>query len=163
VPCIGYYDVVGSAPDNAGQWGIIPMGFWAPTNQFVPTSLPSSRLPKASGSTSSGPRNMSARHGKGEGNDENNFIDDVSLCRRDASIEPCRHQNRMRSSDYISYKFSTYMRGSRLGDLFGRRHGDYLASLGAYRQREDNHRRSPFNYYNFQGEKHGLIPVDSFP
>ena len=44
VPCIGYYDVVGGPPDNARQWGIIPMGFWAPESRFgrfLP-SLPSS-------------------------------------------------------------------------------------------------------------------------
>ena len=39
-PVIGYYDVLGSHPDNAGQWGIIPMGFWAPKSQFAQT-LPS--------------------------------------------------------------------------------------------------------------------------
>src|SRR4030042_4373636 len=35
VACTGYYDVFGSHPDYAGQWGIIVMGIWAPTSQFA--------------------------------------------------------------------------------------------------------------------------------
>ena len=74
------------------------------------------------------------------------------------------HQNRMRSGDYISYKFSSYMRGEQ----------DWVTSLEGGTVVTSHHsgltvnggttiEGPPFNYYNFQGEQYGLIPVDSSP
>jgi hypothetical protein len=71
------------------------------------------------------------------------------------------HQNRMKSSDFISYKFSTYMRGEQ----------EWVTSLEGGKILTSDHwglssggktiiEGPPFNYYNFQGEKYGLIPVD---
>ena len=72
------------------------------------------------------------------------------------------HQERMRSGDFISYKHSTYMRGEQewvtsvnggtivTTDHWGLSVGGRYAAEGPR-----------FNYYNFEGEKYGLIPVDS--
>ncbi len=71
------------------------------------------------------------------------------------------HQNRMKSSDFISYKFSTYMRGEQEwvtglegGKIYKTDH--YGLSSGGKTIVEG----PPFNYYNYQGEKYGHIPVD---
>jgi hypothetical protein len=71
------------------------------------------------------------------------------------------HQNRMRSDDFISYKHSTYMRGEQEwvtqvegGTMVTTDHWG-LSVRGRYAVEG-----RPFNYYNFQGEKYGLIPVD---
>jgi len=74
------------------------------------------------------------------------------------------HQNRMKSGDFISYKFSTYMRGEQ----------EWVTGLeGGKIYTTDHHGLSSggklliegpgFNYYNYQGEQYGHIPVDSSP
>jgi hypothetical protein len=71
------------------------------------------------------------------------------------------HQNRMKSSDFTSYKFSTYMRGEQ----------EWVTSVEGGAMVTTDHwglsvggryvvEGPPFNYYNFQGEKYGLLPVD---
>jgi hypothetical protein len=72
------------------------------------------------------------------------------------------HQNRMRSSDFISYKFSTYMRGEQ-DWVTSSEGGTVLTShhWGLTVNGRTTIEGPPFNYYNFQGEKYGLIPVDS--
>jgi len=72
------------------------------------------------------------------------------------------HQNRMGSSDYTSYKHSTYMRGQQ----------EWVTSVEGGTVVTTDHwglsvggktlvQGPPFNYYNFQDEKYGLIPLDS--
>jgi hypothetical protein len=69
---------------------------------------------------------------------------------------------RMKSMDFISYKFSTYMRGQQewvtgleggkifTADYWGLSSGGQTVVEGP-----------PFNYYNYQGDvQHGHIPVD---
>ncbi len=72
------------------------------------------------------------------------------------------HQNRMRSSDFISYKFSTYMRGEQ-DWVTSSEGGTVLTShrWGLTVNGKTTIEGPAFNYYNFQGEKYGLIPVDS--
>jgi len=78
---------------------------------------------------------------------------------RQASLSS--HQERMRSGDFISYKFSTYMRGEQ----------EWVTGLNGGAIVKTDHwglsvggryvvEGPPFNYYSFQGEKYGLIPVD---
>ena len=162
-PCIGYYDVVGSVPDNAGQWGIIPMGFWAPADQFA-RYLPS--LIKIAESFRINEQWASEYVRQGMAKVREMMKTTSSMMSRYAEemrqSSLASHQNRMRSSDFISYKFSTYMRGEQ----------DWVTSSEGGTMLTSNHwgltvngrttiEGPPFNYYNFQGEKYGLIPVDS--
>ncbi len=163
MPCIGYYDVVGSVPDNAGQWGIIPMGFWAPANQF-PRYLPS--LVKIAESFRINEQWASEYVRQGMAKVREMMKTTSSMMSRYAEemrqSSLASHQNRMRSSDFISYKFSTYMRGEQEwvtglegGKIYKSDH--YGLSSGGRTIVEG----PPFNYYNYHGEKYGHIPVDS--
>jgi hypothetical protein len=163
VAVTGYYDVLGLQPDNAGQWAIIPMGFWAPTSRF-PQYLPS--LLKIAESYQMNEAWVKEYVRQGQQRVREMMKKTSSLMSRYAEeirqSNLASHQERMRSSDFISYKFSTYMRGeqewvTRLNggaivktDHWGLSAGGRYAVEGP-----------PFNYYNFQGEKYGLIPVDS--
>jgi len=162
IPVIGYYDVLGSHPDNAGQWGIIPMGFWAPKSQFA-QSLPSLLEIAASYRLNEQWASEYVRRGmekvremmKNTSSMMSRYAEEM----RASSL--AGHQNRMKSSDFISYKFSTYMRGEQ----------EWVTSLEGGKILTSDHwglssggktiiEGPPFNYYNFQGEKYGLIPVD---
>ena len=163
VPCIGYYDVVGSPPDNAGQWGILPMGFWAPESQFA-RFLPSLIQIAESFRINEELASKYVRDGMAKVQEmmktTSSMMYRYSQEMRASSL--AGHQNRMRSMDYTSYKFSTYMRGQQewvtgveggavvTTDHWGLSVGGKYVVEGP-----------PFNYYNFQGEKYGLIPVDS--
>jgi hypothetical protein len=162
-PCIGYYDVVGSVPDNAGQWGIIPMGFWAPANQFA-HYLPS--LIKIAESFRINEQWASEYVRQGMAKVREMMKTTSSMMSRYAEemrqSSLASHQNRMRSSDFISYKFSTYMRGEQEwvtglegGKIYKSDH--YGISSGGQTIVEG----PAFNYYNYHGEKYGHIPVDS--
>jgi hypothetical protein len=163
VACVGYYDVVGSVPDNAGQWGIIPMGFWAPANQFG-RYLPS--LIKIAESFRINEQWAAEYVRQGMAKVREMMKTTSSMMSRYAEemrqSSLAAHENRMKSSDYISYKFSSYMRGEQ----------DWVTSLEGGTVVTSHHwgltvngrttiEGPPFNYYNFQGEKYGLIPVDS--
>ncbi|MGZ3523279.1 MAG: hypothetical protein ACXU9L_00655 [Thermodesulfobacteriota bacterium] len=163
VPCIGYYDVVGSVPDNAGQWGIIPMGFWGPTNQFA-RYLPS--LIKIAESFRINEQWASEYVRQGTAKVREMMKTTSSMMSRYAEemrqSSLASHQNRMRSSDFISYKFSTYMRGEQEwvtglegGKIYKSDH--YGISSGGQTIVEG----PAFNYYNYHGERYGHIPVDS--
>jgi hypothetical protein len=164
VPCIGYYDVVGSPPDNAGQWGIIPMGFWAPQSQFA-RYLPS--LIKIAESFRINEQWASEYVRQGMAKVREMMKNTSSMMSRYAEemrqSSLAGHQNRMRSSDFISYKFSTYMRGEQewvtgleggkiyTSDHWGLSSGGKTIVEGP-----------PFNYYNYRGDyEYGHIPVDS--
>jgi len=163
VPCIGYYDVLGFAPDNAGQWAIMPMGFWAPESQFA-RYLPS--LIKIAESFRINEQWASEYVRKGMAKVREMMGKTSSMMSRYADemrqSSLAGHQDRMKSSDFTSYKFSTYMRGEQ----------EWVTSLAGGTIVKTDHwglsvggktvvEGPPFNYYNFQGEKYGLIPVDS--
>jgi len=163
VPCIGYYDVVGSPPDNAGQWGILPMGFWAPESQFA-RFLPSLIQIAESFRINEELASKYVHDGMVKVQEmmktTSSMMYRYSQEMRASSL--AGHQNRMRSMDYTSYKFSTYMRGQQEwvtgvegGAIVTTDH--WGLSVGGRYVVEG----PPFNYYNFQGEKYGLIPVDS--
>jgi hypothetical protein len=163
VPCIGYYDVVGSPPDNAGQWGILPMGFWAPESQFA-RFLPSLIQIAESFRINEELASKYVHDGMVKVQEmmktTSSMMYRYSQEMRASSL--AGHQNRMRSMDYTSYKFSTYMRGQQEwvtgvegGTIVTTDH--WGLSVGGRYVVEG----PPFNYYNFQGEKYGLIPVDS--
>jgi hypothetical protein len=164
VPCIGYYDVVGSVPDNAGQWGIIPMGFWAPQSQFA-QYLPS--LIKIAESFRINEQWASEYVRQGMAKVREMMKTTSSMMSRYAEemrqSSLAAHQNRMRSSDFISYKFSTYMRseqewvtGLEGGKIYTSDH--WGLSSGGKTIVEG----PPFNYYNYRGDyEYGHIPVDS--
>ncbi len=163
VAVTGYYDVLGLHPDNAGQWGIIPMGFWAPTAQF-PRYLPS--LLKIAGSYQMNEAWVKEYVRQGQERVREMMKKTSSMMSRYAEemrrSSLAGHQERMQSGDFISYKFSTYMRGEQ--EWVTGLHGGGIVktdhwglSVGGRYVVEG----PPFNYYNFQGEKYGLIPVDS--
>jgi hypothetical protein len=163
VPCIGYYDVVGGPPDNAGQWGIIPMGIWAPESQFA-QYLPS--LIKIAESFRINEQWAAQYVQEGMVRVREMMAKTSSMMYRYSqemrASSLAGHQNRMKSSDFTSYKFSTYMRGQQEwvtsvegGTVVTTDH--WGLSVGGKTVIEG----PPFNYYNFQGEKYGLIPVDS--
>ena len=163
VSCTGYYDVFGSPPDNAGQWGIIVMGIWAPTSQFA-QHLPSLIKIAESYRLNEQWAAEYVRQGmekvrelmKKTSSMMSRYADEM----RQSSL--ASHQNRMKSGDFISYKFSTYMRGEQEwvtslegGTLYTTDH--WGLSVGGKLVLEG----PPFNYYNYQGDvKYGHIPVD---
>ena len=163
VPSIGYYDVVGSPPDNAGQWGILPMGFWAPESQFA-RYLPS--LIQIAESFRINEELASKYVQDGMAKVQEMMKNTSSMMYRYSqemrASNLAGHQNRMRSMDYTSYKHATYMRGQQEwvssvegGAVVTTDH--WGLSVGGKTVIEG----PPFNYYNFQGENYGLIPVDS--
>ena len=163
VPCIGYFEVLGLQPGNAGQWGIIPMGIWAPQSQFG-RYLPS--LVKMSESFQINQRWASEYVRQGMANVRAMMQKTSSMMSRYAEemrqSNLAGHQNRMKSSDFTSYKFSTYMRGEQEwvtglegGKIYSSDH--WGLSSGGKTIVEGQ----PFNYYNYQGDvKFGHIPVD---
>ncbi len=163
VPCIGYYDVMGSPPDNAGQWGILAIGFWAPESQFA-QYLASLIQIAESFRINEELSSKYVRDGMAKVQEmmktTSSMMYRYSQEMRASSL--AGHQNRMRSMDYTSYKFSTYMRGQQEwvtsvegGAIVTTDH--WGLSVGGRYVVEG----PPFNYYNFQGENYGLIPVDS--
>jgi hypothetical protein len=161
-PCIGYYDVLGSPPDNAGQWGIMPMGFWAPESQFA-RYLPSLIKIAESFRINEQWAKEYVRQGMAKVREmmgkTSSMMSRYAEEMRQSNL--AGHQNRMRSGDFTSYKFSTYMRGEQewVGSLEGGtviKTDHWGLSVGGKTVIEG----PPFNYYNFQGEKYGLIPVD---
>jgi hypothetical protein len=162
--CIGYFDVLGLHPTNAGQWGIIPTGIWAPQSrfaQYLPSLIKISESYRinqkwASDYVRQGMANLRALMQK-----TSSMMSRYAEEMRQSSL--ASHQNRMKSSDFISYKFSTYMRGEQEwvtslegGALYTSDH--WGLSSGGQTIIEGQ----PFNYYNYQGDvKYGHIPVDS--
>jgi hypothetical protein len=163
VPCVGYFDVLGSHPTNTGQWGIIPTGIWAPASQFG-RSLPS--LIKVAESFQINQQWASEQVRQGMANLREQMKKTSSMMSRYAEemrqSSLAAHQNRMKSMDFISYKFSTYMRGQQEwvtglegGKIYTSDH--WGISSGGQTIVEG----PPFNYYNYQGDvQHGHIPVD---
>lgn len=158
----GYYDALGLHPENAGQWAIMPIGFWAPTSQFgkyLPTLLKiadSYRINEqwAADYVRRGQEKVREMMKK-TSSMMSRYADEM----RQSSL--AGHQNCMRNSDFTSYKFSTYMRGEQ----------EWVTSVEGGRVVTTDHRGlsadgkaavegPPFNYYHFQGENYGLIPVD---
>jgi hypothetical protein len=163
VPCIGYYEIVGLRPSNAGQWGIIVTGIWAPRSRFARV-LPS--LVKMAESFRIDQRWASEYVRQGMANlrslmqKTSSMMARYSEEMRQSSL--AAHQNRMRSMDYTSYKFSTYMRGEQEwvtglegGKIYSTDH--WGLSSGGQTLIEG----PPFNYYNYRGESLGHIPVDA--
>ena len=163
VACVGYFDVLGSYPTAAGQWGIIPLGIWAPASQFG-RSLPS--LIKVAESFQINQQWASEQVRQGMANLREQMKRTSSMMSRYAAemrqSSLAVHQNRMKSMDFISYKFSTYMRGQQEwvtglegGKIYTTDH--WGLSSGGQTIVEG----PPFNYYNYQGDvQHGHIPVD---
>ncbi len=163
VPCIGYYDVLGLHPTYAGQWGIITTGIWAPKSQFA-RYLPS--LIQMAESYQINQKWASEYVRQGMANLKALMQKTSSMMSRYAEemrqTNLAGHQNRMKSSDFTSYKFSTYMRGEQewvtgleggkiyTSDRWGLSSGGQTLIEGP-----------PFNYYNYQGDtQYGHIPVD---
>jgi hypothetical protein len=163
VSCIGYFDVVGSYPSNTGQWGIIPMGFWAPQSQFS-RYLPF--LIKIMESFQINQQWAAEQVRQGMARVREMMQKTSSMMSRYAEemrqSSLAAHQNRMKSSDFISYKFSTYMRGEQEwvtalegGKIYSSDH--WGLSSGGKTIVEGQ----PFNYYNYRGDyERGDIPVD---
>ena len=164
VPCIGYFDVLSLRPNHAGQWGIMPMGFWAPQSQFA-GSLPS--LIKIAESFQINQQWAAEQVRQGMEKVKELMKKTSSMMSRYAEemrqTSLAGHQNRMKSSDFTSYKFSTYMRGEQewVTGLEGRKiytSDHWGLSSGGKTLIEG----PPFNYYNYQGDaRYGHIPVDS--
>jgi hypothetical protein len=163
VPCVGYFDVVGGYPSSTGQWGIIVMGFWAPQDQFS-RFLPSLIQIMESFQLNQQWAADQVRQGRQRVQElmkkTSSMMSRYAEEMRQSSL--ASHQNRMKSGDFISYKFSTYMRGEQ----------EWVTGLeGGKLYTTDHHGLSSggqmliegpgFNYYNYQGEKYGHIPVDS--
>lgn len=162
-PCVGYYDVLALHPNNAGQWGIILSGIWAPKVQFG-RSLPT--LIKVSESYQLNQQWAAEYVRQGMANLKVLMQKTSSMMARYAEemrqSSLAAHQNRMKSSDFISYKFSTYMRGEQ----------EWITGLEGGKIYQSDHwglssggrtlvEGPPFNYYNYQGDtKYGHIPVD---
>lgn len=163
VAVTGYYDILGLHPDNAGQWAIIPMGFWAPTSQFGQSLSSLLKIAESYRLDENWAREY-VRQGQERVREmmkkTSSMMSRYAEEMRQSNL--ASHQNRMRSEDFISYKHSTYMRGEQEwvtqvegGTVVTTDHWG-LSVSGRYAVEG-----RPFNYYNFQGEKYGLIPVDT--
>jgi hypothetical protein len=163
VSCTGYYDVFGSPPDNAGQWGIIVMGIWAPTAQFaqhLPSLIKIAESYRLNEQWAAEYVRQGMEKVKELMKKTSSMMSRYAEEMRQSSL--ASHQNRMKSGDFISYKFSTYMRGEQEwvtslegGTLYTTDH--WGLSVGGKLVLEG----PPFNYYNYQGDvKYGHIPVD---
>ncbi len=164
LPCTGYYDVFGFPPDNAGQWGIIVMGFWAPTSQFAQQLSSLIRIAESYRLNEQWAGEY-VREGMARVRElmkkTSSMMSRYAEEMRQTSL--ASHQNRMKSSDYISYKFSSYMRSEQ----------EWVAKLGGGKIYTTDHwglsvdgkyvfEGPPFNYYNYRGDDwFGHIPVDS--
>jgi hypothetical protein len=163
VPCVGYFDVLGSPPDYAGQWSIMPKGFWAPASQFaqyLPTLLEIAESFRIDERWAKEYVRRGMEKVREMMNNTSSMMYRYSQEMRASSSTS--FQNRMNSKDYTSYKFSTYMRGEQewVGGLEGGtiiKTDHYGLSIRGKYEIEG----PPFTYYHFQGEKYGLIPVDS--
>jgi hypothetical protein len=163
VSCIGYFDILGFHPMSTGQWSILPTGFWAPEPQFA-RYLPS--LLKIAESFGINERWAADYVRQGMENVRRLMKQTSSMMSRYAEemrqSSLAAHQNRMKSSDFISYKFSTYMRGVQ----------EWVTALEGGKIYQSDHwglssggktiaEGPPFNYYNYRGDyEHGHIPVD---
>lgn len=163
VPCVGYFDLVGSHPSAAGQWGLIVMGFWAPHGQFA-RLLPSLLRVMESFQINQQWAADQVRQGMQRVQElmkqTSSMMSRYAEEMRQSSL--ASHQNRMKSGDFISYKFSTYMRGEQEwvtglegGKIFTTDH--HGLSSGGTMLIEG----PAFNYYNYRGEQYGHVPVDS--
>ena len=161
--CIGYFDILGFHPMSTGQWSIMPMGFWASEAQFA-RYLPS--LMKIAESFRINEKWAADYVRRGQENVRNLMKKTSSMMSRYAEemrqSSLASHQNRMKSGDFISYKFSTYMRGEQ----------EWVTALEGGKIYQSDHwglssggetiiEGQPFNYYNYRGDyEHGDIPVD---
>jgi len=161
--CIGYFDILGFHPMSTGQWSIMPMGFWAPEAQFA-RYLPS--LMKIAESFRINEKWAADYVRRGQENVKNLMKKTSSMMSRYAEemrqSSLASHHNRMKSGDFISYKFSTYMRGEQ----------EWVTALEGGKIYQSDHwglssggetiiEGQPFNYYNYRGDyEHGDIPVD---
>jgi hypothetical protein len=162
--CIGYFDILGFHPLSTGQWSIMPTGFWAPESQFA-RYLPS--LMKIAESYGLNEKWAADYVRQGMENVRRLMKQTSSMMSRYAEemrqSSLAAHQERMRSQDFISYKFSTYMRGVQEwvtglegGKIYQSDHWG-LSSGG-----ETIAEGPPFNYYNYRGDyEYGHIAVDS--
>lgn len=162
-PCVGYFDILGLRPLNTGQWGIIPLGFWAPASRF---GQQLSSLIKVAESFQMNEQWAAEQVRQGMERVKELMKKTSSMMSKYAEemrqSSLAGHQNRMKSGDFISYKFSTYMRGEQEwvtgiegGKIYKTDH--WGLSSGGQTVIEG----PPFNYYNYQGEARGHIPVDS--
>jgi hypothetical protein len=163
VPCIGYFDILGFHPMSTGQWSIMPIGFWAPESQFA-RYLPS--LMKIAEGFRINEKWAADYVRRGMENVRNLMKKTSSMMSRYAEemrqSSLASHQNRMKSGDFISYKFSTYMRGEQ----------EWVTALEGGKIYQSDHwglssggetivEGQPFNYYNYRGDyEHAHIPVD---
>jgi len=164
VTCIGYFDILGFHPMSTGQWSIMPTGFWAPEPQFA-RYLPS--LMKIAESYGLNEKWAADYVRQGMENVRRLMKQTSSMMSRYAEemrqSSLAAHQERMRSQDFISYKFSTYMRGVQ----------EWVTALEGGKIYQSDHwglssggqtiaEGPPVNYYNYRGDyEHGHIAVDS--
>ena len=163
VSCVGYFDILGFHPMSTGQWYIMPTGFWAPESQFA-RYLPSlMKIAESFGINEKWAADY-VRRGMEKVRDlmkkTSSMMSRYAEEMRQSSL--ASHQNRMKSGDFISYKFSTYMRGEQ----------EWVTALEGGKIYQSDHwglssggetiiEGQPFNYYNYRGDyEHGHIPVD---
>jgi|GEM_PF-848426 len=161
--CIGYYDVLGLHPTYAGQWGIIVNGFWAPESSFgqdLPSLIKIAESYKINEQWAREYVRQGMERLKELMKKTSSMMSRYAEEMRQSSL--AAHQNRMKSSDFINYKFSTYMRGEQEwvtalegGQIYKSDH------WGLSKEGQTIIEGQPFNYYNYKGDyQYGHIPVD---
>ncbi|MCX7914110.1 MAG: hypothetical protein N2511_05950 [Thermodesulfovibrionales bacterium] len=110
--CTLYFDILGFHPTYTGQWGIIVSGFWSPKDTFA-QNLPSLMKIAESFKINEQWANEYVRQGMERLRElmkkTSSMMSRYNEEMRQSSL--AAHENRLRSSDFISYKFSSYMRG----------------------------------------------------
>lgn len=162
-PCIVYFDILGLHPNYAGQWGIIVNGFWAAQNKFAqnfPSLIKIFESFKINEQWSREYVRQGMERLKELMKKTSSMMSRYAEEMRQSSL--AAHENRMKSSDFISYKFSTYMRGQQEwvtalegGKIYTSDH------WGLSKEGQNIIEGQPFNYYNYKGDsQYGHVPVD---
>ncbi len=161
--CFCYFDILGLHPTYAGQWGIIVTGLWAPENTFgrhLPSLIKIAESFEIDEQWAKDYVHRGIKKLKELMNKTSSMMSRYAEEMRQSSL--AAHQNRMKSSDFIDYKFATYMRGQQ--EWVSALEGGKIYTSDHWGLSSDGKtiiEGQPFNYYNYKGEfKDANLPVD---
>ncbi|MDQ7824131.1 MAG: hypothetical protein RDV48_15120 [Candidatus Eremiobacteraeota bacterium] len=158
----GFFDITTMKPLASGQWGVMYEGIWAPRSQYNRYLL---TLVDMWESFSINEEWAAEYVRQGVENLKRLAADTIAKSRRYAEeirqANTAAFQERMRSGDYIDYKRSSMIRGQQ--DWVSGIEGGSVYTSDSDGLNRDGRRiieGQGANYHNFDGEKHGLIPLD---
>jgi hypothetical protein len=164
--CKGYFEAMGGAPMNSGQWGILYFGVWAPEGRFereLPTLVriaESHRIDErfAANYIAQGVQNLRRQMAR-----TSQMMAETATAVRESLT--AAFEERARSQDYIDYRRTMVIRGEQ--EWVSQLEGGVLYRSDHWGLSRDGERYiegQPYNYYNFQGQNprynEQMTPVD---